>query len=101
MVEVGCVRAKNVRSIMVKNIFDTVIGAITFWAFGYGFAYGGGNSFIGTSGLFAIGNAADARELARWFFQWSFAATSTTIVSGALAERTRLSAYFCVTIMHV
>ena len=99
MLEVGSVRAKNVRSILVKNIGDTVIGAITFWCFGYGFAYGSGSSFIGTSGLFAIGGGTDAKELSLWFFQWSFAATSTTIVSGALAERTRLAAYFCVTIL--
>ena len=86
MLEVGSVRAKNVRSILVKNIGDTVIGAFTFWAFGYGFAYGGGNAFIGTSGLFCIDGDTGADGLSRWFFQWSFAATSTTIVSGPVGS---------------
>jgi ammonium transporter, Amt family len=40
MVEVGSVRQKNVNNILIKNIFDTVAGALAFWLVGYGFAFG-------------------------------------------------------------
>lgn len=94
MLEAGCVSAKNVSNILFKNIMDACIGAIFFWLIGYGIAYGtpedGG--FIG-SGNFAL-TAEDGTSWHSFFFQWAFAATAATIVSGAVAERTKLSAYF-------
>jgi ammonium transporter, Amt family len=94
MVEVGSVRQKNAHNILIKNLFDAVAGAIAFWLVGYGFAFGqrgekGG--FIGDDPqLFAASGFDDTEfnHYLQWIFQFSFAATSTTIVSGSLAERT-------------
>ena len=54
----GSVRAKNAKNIMLKNVLDACVGALGFWSFGYGFAYGsnaGGNWFCGDS-LFFLSN---------------------------------------------
>lgn len=82
---------------MVKNALDVVFGGITYWAFGFGLSFGsdpGTNPFVGV-GCFLL-DAADSKMgyiYAVFIFQLSFATTSTTIVSGAMAERTRLQAY--------
>ena len=82
---------------MVKNTLDVVFGGITYWAIGFGLSFGadtGTNPFVGVGCFFL-----DAQEqnmgyiYAVFIFQLSFATTSTTIVSGAMAERTRLHAY--------
>lgn len=98
MLESGCVGAKNVTNILFKNLMDACLGAIFFWLLGYGFAYGDANDnpFIGTSG-FALVNADGSKpedNYHTWFFQWAFAATAATIVSGAVAERCKIEAYF-------
>jgi ammonium transporter, Amt family len=75
---------------MIKNMMDACVGAIFYYLFGYGFAYGsGGNSFIGTD-TFALRNNQD---YIIWFFNYTFAATTATIVSGAVAERCQFGAY--------
>jgi len=101
MLESGTVREKNSRNILIKNMFDMSIGALAFWAIGYGFDFGqtgekGG--FIGSDKnlFFSSGfekEGVEADHYLAWNFQFSFAATSATIVSGSLAERTRLPAY--------
>ena len=104
LVENGSVRAKNSKNILIKNLFDACAGALAFWLIGYGFAMGheekGG--FIGDNkDMFAGSGAkeqADNYYLA-WIFQFSFAATSSTIVSGSLAERTQLPAYMCFSVL--
>ena len=90
MLEAGAVRAKNTRNILMKNLLDTCIGAVIFWATGWGFAYGPGNSFIGAPAPYEA-QAVDPSLV--WFHQYSYAAASTTIVSGAIAERTKTTAY--------
>jgi Amt family ammonium transporter len=92
-VEAGTVRLKNTRSIMVKNVLDTCVCAIAFWCFGYAFGFGYGSRFIGWK--FDTGKEAflGARDQVDVFFQFSFAATSATIIAGAVAERTQLLAY--------
>merc|ERR1712048_999938 len=104
--EAGSVRSKNVVNILIKNVLDCFLGAITYWAFGYAFAYGdvspdhpqaGANKFIGFKYFFSIYHNDDMKGgdvfFAEWFFQFVFAATAATIVSGAVAERTQFGAY--------
>ena len=98
MVETGLTRAKNACNIMMKNLMDFCIGALAFWAVGYAVMYGGnGNAWIGwDSDLLFLGSATAGQDYATsagWFFQVVFAATAATIVSGAMAERTKFIAY--------
>lgn len=97
LLEAGAVREKNVGNILYKNLMDAAIGALAFWLIGYAFAYGGtSNGFIGTSN-FALSEEENSSPhgYSDFFFQWAFAATAATIVSGSVAERTKVSAYFC------
>jgi len=101
MLEVGSVNAKNTRNILLKNVLDASIGGLVWYFLGYGFAMGDAPSrFIGTDG-FGLGlsdfdlSAAGGYIYATWMFQWAFAATTATIVSGAVAERCTLTAYLC------
>jgi ammonium transporter, Amt family len=101
MVEAGFVRSKNVTNILMKNMLDCCLGCIAFWAVGWAFAYGfseGGsaNGFIGTSQFFLGGDFGGA--YASWIFQFAFAATAATIVSGAMAERTSFHGYLFYTV---
>lgn len=104
MLECGTVRAKNTKNILFKNVLDACVGALIWWAFGHGLAYDKGNAFIGFVSKSAFSNGYGAIETqdgglvwANWFFQYVFAATSATIVSGAVAERTTVSAYLVYT----
>jgi Amt family ammonium transporter len=100
LVEAGFTRAKNTANIAMKNFMDFSVGALVYWAIGFGLAYGG--STLG--GFVAYGNIGDAFFLSdsamstSWFFQVVFAATAATIVSGAMAERTRFSSYLMYTV---
>ncbi|KAJ8023642.1 Ammonium transporter 1 member 2 [Holothuria leucospilota] len=90
--EAGSVRAKNTTNILIKNILDLYVGALCYWMFGYAFAFGKpGNGFIG-AGYFFFSNI-PGESLSTFFFHWVFAATATTIVSGAVAERTEFISY--------
>ena len=94
LLENGLVRSKNSKNILIKNLFDACAGALSFWLIGFGWAYGhsGNGGFIGTDGgMFAASEFNNSEEnlYLMWIFQFSFAATSATIVSGSLAERTQ------------
>lgn len=90
LVEAGFTRSKNTGNIIMKNLMDFCIGSVAFWAIGYSLMYGESISgFIGTPSLF-FDSAADMHSL---FFQTVFAATAATIVSGAIAERTKFTTY--------
>eukprot|EP01125_Pyxidicula_operculata_P019812 TRINITY_DN720_c3_g1_i2.p1 TRINITY_DN720_c3_g1~~TRINITY_DN720_c3_g1_i2.p1 ORF type:complete len:582 (-),score=147.14 TRINITY_DN720_c3_g1_i2:275-2020(-) len=93
MLEAGGVARKSlVESILLKNVIDASVCAICFYLVGYGFAFGDGGyapGFAGASG-FALNQQPKFQQ---WVFQWAFASVSTTIVSGAMAERTRVRAY--------
>ena len=100
LVEAGLTRAKNLGNIMAKNLADMAIGALAFWAVGFGFAFGSdGGSLIGTDAFFLSGmtesfdNGDVLATPSFFFFQVVFAATAVTIASGAMAERTKFSAY--------
>jgi Amt family ammonium transporter len=85
MVEIGLTRAKNAGNIIMKNLMDFSVGVLIFWAAGWAIMYGSSNS-----DFFLNGSSSDFRD---WFFQAVFAATAATIVSGAMAERTKFSSY--------
>ena len=98
LLEAGAVRSKNTVNILIKNMLDCLIGGLFYWAFGWGFAYGeGDNGFIGTSQFFSVG--LDHADYPSWFFQFVFAATTATIVSGSIAERCSMTAYFMYSIL--
>jgi Amt family ammonium transporter len=103
LVEAGLTRAKNAVNILTKNFMDFCIGGLAFFMFGFALMFGGsraapgleeGNALLGLSGFFLTGAAYDVNTLLLWLFQMVFAATAATIVSGAMAERTRVTAYF-------
>lgn len=97
LVEAGLTRAKSVANIMMKNMMDFCAGAIAFFAVGYAFAFGAGNDFIGWNGWFLGDGAFQYGTLTvpvTFLFQVAFAATAATIVSGAMAERTKFKSYF-------
>jgi ammonium transporter, Amt family len=96
LVEAGLTRSKNTTNILFKNLIDFIFATVAFWAFGYAFMYGSSVAgWIGTSGFFISGgeDVVGVPVLAFWFFQLVFAGTAATIVSGAMAERTKFSAY--------
>ena len=95
MVEAGFTRAKNAINIMMKNLMDFSMGTLAFWAVGFGLMFGASSGWIGTSGFFLsdFKLGGDPWVLAFWMFQVVFAATAATIVSGAMAERTKFSGY--------
>ena len=92
MVETGLTRAKNAGNIIMKNLMDFSAGAVAFFAVGWALMYGStAGGFVGTDQFFIIG--ADSSVLRDWIFQVVFAATAATIVSGAMAERTKFTSY--------
>jgi len=102
LVEAGLTRAKSVANIMMKNLMDFCAGAVAFFAVGYAFAFGpvgdgGIKDLIGLDGWFlgdGAGTYGDLSVSTFFVFQVAFAATAATIVSGAMAERTKFKAYF-------
>jgi len=101
MVETGFTRAKNACNIMMKNLMDFSVGSLVYWAVGFGIMFGAGNMFFGTSGFFLKDTGTTFASLdwttvpltCKYFFQMVFAATAATIVSGAMAERTKFIGY--------
>jgi ammonium transporter, Amt family len=96
MVETGFTRAKNAGNIMMKNLMDFCIGGVAFWAVGFGLMFGLSNGFTGFSHFFTNfdNTGIDGQwGFTFWLFQVVFAATAATIVSGAMAERTKFVGY--------
>jgi Amt family ammonium transporter len=113
--QVGSVASKNTKSILSKNLVHACLGAICWFFVGYAFAFGEdtGDGWIGKTGFGGTGSGLTVQRLnadgslpmtqtyedgSWWVFQFSFCATSATIVSGAVAERMDLRAYFVYTI---
>uniref|UniRef100_T1JHB7 Ammonium transporter n=1 Tax=Strigamia maritima TaxID=126957 RepID=T1JHB7_STRMM len=92
LLECGSVRSKNATNILIKNMLDAFLAGVAFWLVGYAFAFGKGNCFLGTH-YFATYELKET-NFAQWFFQYVFAATAATIVSGSMAERCDAIAYF-------
>ena len=98
MCEAGFTRAKNTGNILMKNLMDFCIGTPAFWLVGFGVMFGGGNAVIGKFDPLIMGDyshilPAGVPLWAFAIFQTVFCATSATIVSGAMAERTKFSSY--------
>ena len=94
MVEAGFTRAKNAVNILMKNLMDFSVGTIAFFLIGFGLMFGKSNGLFGTT-LFALGGVEPGTDWNWTFliFQTVFAATAATIVSGAMAERTKFVGY--------
>lgn len=102
LVEAGFTRAKNLINIMMKNLMDFCMGSIAFWAIGFGIMFGANSTgWFGFSGFFLsdFTPGGDPWVLAFWMFQVVFAATAATIVSGAMAERTKFVGYLIYSVM--
>ncbi|MDR3268493.1 MAG: ammonium transporter, partial [Tannerella sp.] len=100
LVEAGFTRSKNTANIITKNFCDFMFGSLLFWAIGFGLMFGDGG-FIGTPHFLDLsfydgGGLPTAGFLV---FQTVFCATAATIVSGAMAERTKFSMYICYSIL--
>ena len=90
----GLIRSKNTVNYMTKSFLDFCIASLGFWAFGYALMMGGGaaSGIIGLEGFFLLDF--EDTDLVAWFFQMVFAGTAATIIAGAVAERTKINAYF-------
>ncbi len=94
LVEAGFTRSKNTTNILFKNLMDFVMGTLGFWAIGFGIMFGSKNGFWGGIDFFSQNTyRTDMPDYAFLIFQTVFAATAATIVSGAMAERTKFNAY--------
>ena len=98
MCEAGFTRARNTGNILMKNLMDFCIGTPLYWLFGYGIMFGAGTALFGWIDPFIMKDyshilPAGVPLWAYAIFQTVFCATSATIVSGAMAERTKFSAY--------
>jgi len=99
MLELGFSRSKNVTNVLMKNIMAYAVGGIAFFFTGYVLLLGSDfNGLLGTDGFMLLGDFYDVSTILLWFFMMVFAATSATIVSGAVAERTKFSVFIIVVI---
>ncbi len=100
LVETGFTRAKNACNIIMKNLMDFSLGSLLFWLVGFGLMFGVTNGMFGTTAFLFDGveqaEATGKTESFAWaflIFQTVFCATAATIVSGAMAERTKFTSY--------
>jgi Amt family ammonium transporter len=98
----GLIRSKNTVNYLTKSYMDFAMASLSFWAFGFALMFGGsalasgldeGNALFGLSGFFLTGESYDVGTMLLWAFQMMFAGTAATIVAGAIAERTKITAY--------
>ena len=98
MVEAGFTRAKNTGNIIMKNLMDFSVGSLVYWVLGFSLMFGVSRSgLVGSVGFFSSGAfdhlGLDIPTEAFLIFQTVFCATAATIVSGAMAERTKFKSY--------
>ena len=100
LLEAGLVRAKNSINVAMKNVIDLLITTVVFSLIGFAFMFGSSSTgWIGLDGFLFKGLEEDPSNWAFLLFQIVFAGTAATIVSGAIAERVKFSAYIIGTIM--
>lgn len=99
LVEAGFTRVKNTANILMKNFVDFMFGSLLYWFIGFGLMFGAGG-FIGMPHFFDLSFYDGGGLPTEGFlvFQTVFCATAATIVSGAMAERTKFSMYLVYTI---
>jgi Amt family ammonium transporter len=93
LVEIGMTRAKNAVNIIMKNLMDFSVASLVFFFFGFGLMFGKTNGFFGTTDFFMEGVSGEHWNYTFVLFQTVFAGTAATIVSGAMAERTKFTSY--------
>lgn len=101
LVEAGMTRTKNTANILMKNFCDFAAGSVLYWIVGFSIMFGAG-SFLGWGGLGIEGTENPCGNLPKevyFIFQTVFCATAATIVSGAMAERTKFSMYLVYSIV--
>ncbi|MCI5854018.1 MAG: ammonium transporter [Prevotella sp.] len=93
--EAGFTRSKNTANILFKNFVDFTFGSLLFWFIGFGLMFGNnGEGFVGTPNFGDLSFFDNGLPVEGFLiFQTVFCATSATIVSGAMAERTKFSMY--------
>lgn len=104
MCEAGFTRSKNTGNILMKNLMDFCIGTPVYWLVGFGLMFGGAGAIIGGFDPLVRGDYSailpDGVPLTAFFiFQTVFCATTATIVSGAMAERTKFISYCIYSLM--
>ncbi|MEM6647393.1 MAG: ammonium transporter [Bacteroidota bacterium] len=100
LLETGFTRSKNAVNIIMKNVMDVSAGGLVFFILGFGLMFGTtAGGWIGTDGFFLSGLTDDPWTYAFFLFQAVFAATAATIVSGAVAERTKFTGYLLFSIV--
>jgi len=98
LLESGMSRSKNAINVIMKNYLDVCVGSIIFWMLGFGLMFGLNESgFVGTSGFFL--HDAASWDYSYLLFQTMFAATAATIVSGAMAERSKFGSYLLASVI--
>ncbi|RMA93974.1 ammonium transporter [Priestia megaterium] len=99
MVETGFTRSKNSLNILMKNMLTVAVSSVLYFVVGFALMFGSSKGgFIGSSGFFLNG---ESDQMSFFVFQIVFAATCATIISGAVAERMKLSSYMMLTIAMV
>lgn len=97
MLETGFTRKKNSCNVIMKNIMDFAVGSIFYWILGFGIMFGATTGVVGVIDLFSNGDYSAVSQTIPQpvFMAWQlvFCATSATIVSGAMAERTAFKSY--------
>ena len=99
LVEAGLTQKKNAANILMKNFVDFMCGTVLYWVMGFSIMYGAGSSLLGWEGFGFIGSDSNVPAECTFIFQTVFCATTATIVSGAMAERTKFSMYVLISIL--
>ena len=101
LVEAGMTRSKNTANILMKNFCDFMCGSVLFWMIGFSLMFGTDHGLLGWDGLFFRSNGGNENlpTAAFFIFQTMFCATAATIVSGAMAERTKFSNYLIYSVL--
>ena len=96
--ESGLTRSKNAINVALKNAFDLIVTAMLFWLFGFGIMFGAHEGMkLDTHWFLADFSRDEFWHASFFFFQLTFCATAATIVSGAIAERSRFVVYIIIT----